>query len=141
MFYQNYKQYHYSEVDNDAGYNYNDKIMFPNSIAEVKIFQTQRLLILNSGSSFNSIWTTIRVQSHGKNPCFNWPSYAWGIPFHVRKLGFNILKVKMFSSKTVKDVLMDGYEDPLLSVAHSGVIEQFECNHQTLVFFRFSYHL
>ncbi|CAA88547.2 SCAVenger receptor (CD36 family) related [Caenorhabditis elegans] len=92
MFYQNYKQYHYSEVDNDAGYNYNDKIMFPNSIAEGAVST-----VFGPQSEFSP---TAKI---------------------LVSIGLVMLGEYPFISKTVKDVLMDGYEDPLLSVAHSGI--------------------
>lgn len=35
MFYQNYKRYLYSPENSDEGYDYNDQIIFPNSVATV----------------------------------------------------------------------------------------------------------
>ncbi|CAL2049194.1 unnamed protein product [Caenorhabditis brenneri] len=90
MFYQNYKQYHYSPEDTDEGFSYDDKILFPNSIAEGAV-----ATIFGPTSEFSETAQTIA------------------------SIGLVMVGEYPFISKTVKDVLFEGFEDPLLNVAHS----------------------
>ncbi|ULT80378.1 hypothetical protein L3Y34_010742 [Caenorhabditis briggsae] len=90
MFYQNYKQYHYSPEDLDEGFSYDDNVLFANSIGEGAV-----ATIFGPQSEFSE---TAQL---------------------IASIGLVMVGEYPFISKKVKDVLFDGYEDPLLSVAHS----------------------
>ncbi|EFP05017.1 CRE-SCAV-5 protein [Caenorhabditis remanei] len=90
MFYQNYKQYHYSPEDTSEGFSYDDYVLFPNSISAGAV-----ATIFGPTSEFSKT-----AQS-------------------IVSIGLIVLGEYPFISKKVKDVLFEGYEDPLLNVAHS----------------------
>ncbi|KAF1747012.1 hypothetical protein GCK72_023470 [Caenorhabditis remanei] len=92
MFYQNYKQYHYSPEDTSEGFSYDDYVLFPNSISAGAV-----ATIFGPTSEFSKT-----AQS-------------------IVSIGLIVLGEYPFISKKVKDVLFEGYEDPLLNVAHSQI--------------------
>ncbi|CAI2357736.1 unnamed protein product [Caenorhabditis sp. 36 PRJEB53466] len=92
MFYQNYKRYLYSPENLDEGLSYDDHVMFPNSIATGAV-----AVIFGPNSQFSK--TAQMIVSIGLVALGEYP----------------------FISKSVKETLFEGFEDPLLNVAHSPI--------------------
>uniref|UniRef100_A0A8R1DR97 Uncharacterized protein n=1 Tax=Caenorhabditis japonica TaxID=281687 RepID=A0A8R1DR97_CAEJA len=90
MFYQNYKKYEYSPENSDEGCNYDDQLMFPNSIATGAV-----ATIFLPDSEFSE---TAQM---------------------IVSIGLVVMGEYPFIAKPMRDVLFEGFDDPLLDIAHS----------------------
>ncbi|CAB3400548.1 unnamed protein product [Caenorhabditis bovis] len=96
MFYQNYKKYSFSEERISKYLSYNDKIMYPNSIAV---------------GAFSSVF--------GKSTNLSQP-----IQFAV-SVAFMLIGEYSIITQNVRESLFDGFNEPLLDLLHSDLVNIF----------------